>query len=138
MPGRGYLGTTYLDLARYPPCLDLVGFPPDLVWGYPSLAGEYPGTPLVWTWLGGTHPWWGYPSLVGCTPHLDLARYPPSLVWTWLGGTHPWQGGTWVSPSGPGQVPPLPPQVWTDRRMDGWTGTCQSTTFPRTTYAVGN
>ena len=31
----------------------------------------------------------------------------------------------------------LPPPPGVDRRMDGWTDTCQNITFLRTTYAVG-
>ena len=58
----------------------------------------------------------------GPTQGVPKVGYPPSGYpspgWTWLG--YP------------------PPQVWTDRQMDGWTDTCQNITFPRTTYAVGN
>ena len=45
------------------------------------------------------------------------AGVPPPPLWIWLG---------------------YPPPPGVDRRMDGWTDTCQNITFPRTTYAVGN
>ena len=101
--------------ARGPPVGEGAGVVP-----LPGTPGGYPipgrGTPTG----GILHPWMGYPPFGPGwgtpppirpgwgTPCLDLAGVPP----------------TW-----PGWVPPL----WTDR----WTDTCQNTTFPRTTYAVG-
>ena len=92
----------------YPPARSDGGVPPCQGTPWPGPMGV--GVPKV-----------GYPPCRGTpqagpgqgTPHFG---YPPG--WTW--------------PRYP------PPKVWTDRRMDGWTDTCQKITFPRTTYAVGN
>ena len=99
--------------------------------------------------LPGGVPHLGYPpsDLARVPPHLDLVRVPLQLdlagvppVWTWLGyppssdlaGVPPHLGLAGV-PLWPGGVTPPPPRGQTD----GWTDTCQSITFPRTTYAVG-
>ena len=118
--GYPCLGTPQPGLMGVPK----VGYPP---LGYP-LARSDGGYPPARS--NGGYPRWGTPPLGYPLARSDggyprwgtpLLGYPPIGVppsWTWL-------------------VYPSPPQVWTDRRMDGWTDTCQNITFPRTTYAVG-
>ena len=90
---------------KYSICCPVLGVP------HPCWGGVYPHwEPPVLTWPGGT-PTWG-------TPHLDLARVPPSgpgqgtlpsgpgqgtPMWTWMGYLHVDLAGVLPPPSGPGQ-----------------------------------
>ena len=152
---RGVSSTPSVNRGGVPP---QQAYPPGQVWqGVPEVG--YPPGQVQWGGTqGGVPPGQGYPQpgLMGETwggvPSSGRGTpYPPSR------GTPQVQWGVPEVGYPPAGVPPSQvqwgyprwgtpppwhgypaPQVWTNRRMDGWTDACQNITFPRTTYGVGN